>query len=280
MMIKEGQIIKTIAGFFDVKSDNKVYRLRASGSLRDNNLIPIVGDIVEFKNDSLLLKIKERKNCLIRPKVANVDQVAIVTALNEPKFSSLLLDKFLAIVESQNIQPIILFTKSDIGDVTPFKQYKSQGYKCFLINNKNENFNWNEIKNEFKDKLSVFTGQTGVGKTSTLNNLLNLTEKTDEISKALGRGKHTTRVVEIFSNDTIEIIDTPGFSSLEITLTKEQLSKSYFDFKQWSTMCKFSSCLHYKEQDCKVKENYENGKLLKSRYENYIKILLEIKNDW
>ena len=110
MMIKEGQIIKTIAGFFDVKSDNKVYRLRASGSLRDNNLIPIVGDIVEFKNDSLLLKIKERKNCLIRPKVANVDQVAIVTALNEPKFSSLLLDKFLAIVESQNIQPIILFT--------------------------------------------------------------------------------------------------------------------------------------------------------------------------
>lgn len=277
-IIKRGQIVKSIAGFFDVISENKIYRLRASGSLRDNDISPIVGDFVEFKDDQLLTKVEQRKNCLIRPKVANVDQVAIVTSLNEPNFSSLLLDKFLAIVESQNIHPIIIFTKADIGDTKPFNNYQEQGYECLLIDNKNKNTDWEFIKNTFKKKLTVFTGQSGVGKTSTLNNLLNLTEETNEISKALGRGKHTTRVVEIFSNEIIKIIDTPGFSSLEIQISESNLAKSYFDFKIWSNSCKFNSCLHYKEIDCEVKRKYEEGKLLKSRYENYIKILLEIKN--
>ena len=116
-MIKEGQIIKIIAGFYDVKSfDNQIFRLRASGSLRDNNITPLVGDYVEFKDEQLLTKIKPRKNELIRPKVANIDQAIIVTALSEPSFSSLLLDKMLAIIESQSIPVVIIFTKSDLGN--------------------------------------------------------------------------------------------------------------------------------------------------------------------
>ncbi len=279
-MNKKGQVIKVIAGYFDVKTqDNKIYRLRASGNLRNLNLSPIVGDFVEFEKDSLLTSIDERKNVLIRPKVANVDQAAIIMSLDNPKFSSLLLDKFLANIEFQNINTIIIFTKSDLGNNQPYQDYLSQGFNCLLINNKDENFNWDIIKQNFKNKLTVFTGQSGVGKTSTLNNLLGLNEKTNEISKALGRGKHTTRVVEIFFKDNIEIIDTPGFGSLEIKLTPLELSKSYFDFRKWSNKCKFTSCLHHREQECEIKRQLENGKLLKSRYENYIKILEEAKEN-
>ena len=127
-----------------------------------------------------------------------------------------------------------------------------------------------------KNKLTVFTGQSGAGKTSLLNNLFNLSNETNEISKALNRGKHTTRVVEIFEKENMKIIDTPGFSSLAINLTKEELSKSYFDFKNWSKLCEFNSCLHYKEKKCEIKKQLEMKKLLNSRYENYIKMLLEI----
>lgn len=282
-MLKKGRIIKVISGFYDVKTnDNKIIRLRASGYLRDNNIIPVVGDIVEYRDEKVIDNISERKNFLIRPKVANVDCVAIVVSLDKPKFSSLLLDRFLAIVEFQNIETMIIFTKADIGDNRPYYDYKSQNFNCVLINNNNdENFKWNETRKIFENKLVVFTGQSGVGKSTTINHLLNSNQETNEISNALGRGKHTTRVVEIISNENIEIIDTPGFGSIEVTLTKEQLAKSYFDFKKWSKECKFSSCLHYKENSCKVKEQLENGKLLKSRYDNYIKILLELKdNDW
>ena len=276
-MIKEGQIIKIIAGFYDVKSfDNQIFRLRASGSLRDNNITPLVGDYVEFKDEQLLTKIRPRKNELIRPKVATIDQAIIVTALSEPSFSSLLLDKMLAIIESQSIPVVIIFTKSDLGNQQPYYDYQSQGYKCFMINNHDNSSNWNEIKNTLKNKLTVFTGQSGAGKTSLLNNLFNLSNETNEISKALNRGKHTTRVVEIFEEENMKIIDTPGFSSLVINLTKEELAKSYFDFKNWSKLCEFNSCLHYKEKNCEIKKQLEMKKLLNSRYENYIKMLLEI----
>ena len=244
--------------------------------MRDNNTTPLIGDYVEFKDEQLLTKIKPRKNELIRPKVANIDQAIIVTALSEPSFSSLLLDKMLAIIESQSIPVVIIFTKSDLGNQQPYYDYQSQGYKCFMINNHDNSSNWSEIKNTLKNKLTVFTGQSGAGKTSLLNNLFNLSNETNEISKALNRGKHTTRVVEIFEEENMKIIDTPGFSSLVINLTKEELAKSYFDFKNWSKLCEFNSCLHYKEKNCEIKKQLEMKKLLNSRYENYIKMLLEI----
>lgn len=275
-MVKKGQIIKIIAGFYDVKSfDNQIFRLRGSGTLRDNNILPLVGDYVQFKDDQLLISIEPRNNELIRPKVANIDQAIIVTALSEPSFSSLLLDKMLAIIESQSIPVLIIFTKSDLGNQQPYHDYQSQNYQCFMVNNHDNDTNWNEIKKVLKNKLTVFTGQSGAGKTSLLNNLFNLSNETNEISKALNRGKHTTRVVEIFEKEDMKIIDTPGFSSLTINLTKEELSKSYFDFKKWSKLCEFTSCLHYKEENCEIKRQLKMKKLLNSRYENYIKMLLE-----
>lgn len=225
-----GQIIRVNAGFFDVQSEQKVYRLRASGTLRDQKIIPIVGDYVKFNVDGILLEVLERQNVLIRPKVANVDQVVIVCALNEPKFSSLLLDRFLAMIEAQNLDVIILFTKADLFDHQPFYDYQSQNYQCFLIDNINEN-NHQDLIKLLTNKLSVFTGQSGVGKSTTINKLLNLDLKTNAISKALGRGKHTTRVVEIHQVDQIKIIDTPGFGSIQVDLTKQQLATAFKDFK-------------------------------------------------
>lgn len=267
-----GQVVRVISGFYDIEVDSTIFRVRGSGNLRESENSPVVGDFVDFSKNGLLNKILDRKNFLIRPKVSNVDYVVIVTSLNEPKFSSLLLDRFLIIVESQNIEPIIVFTKSDLGNLKPYDDYKSQNYNCFYVDNKKPK-NIGILKNALKNKLSVFTGQSGVGKSSTINNILNLELKTDNISQSLGRGKHTTRVVEMHKKDNIKIIDTPGFSSLQINLTKLQISKSFKDFRIWSKKCKFTSCLHYKEQNCEIKKKLENKELLKSRYDNYIKIL-------
>ena len=268
-----GQVLKVIAGFFDVESEQKIYRLRASGSLREQKIIPIVGDYVEFNPDGILLNVLDRQNVLIRPKVANVDQVAIVCALDEPKFSSLLLDRFLAIIESQNLDVIILFTKADRFDHQPFYDYQSQNYQCFLIDN-NQDLIDQKLINLLTSKLTVFTGQSGVGKSTTINKLLKLNLKTNAISKALGRGKHTTRVVEIHHINNIKIIDTPGFGSIKVSLTKQELATSFKDFKIWTKQCKFRSCLHYKENDCFVKQQLNQKKLLQQRYDNYLKILL------
>ena len=268
-----GQVLKVIAGFFDVESEQKIYRLRASGSLREQKIIPIVGDYVEFNPDGILLNVLDRQNVLIRPKVANVDQVAIVCALDEPKFSSLLLDRFLAIIESQNLDVIILFTKADRFDHQPFYDYQSQNYQCFLIDN-NQDWIDQKLINLLTSKLTVFTGQSGVGKSTTINKLLKLNLKTNAISKALGRGKHTTRVVEIHHINNIKIIDTPGFGSIKVSLTKQELATSFKDFKIWAKQCKFRSCLHYKENDCFVKQQLNEKKLLQQRYDNYLKILL------
>lgn len=267
-----GQVIRVISGFYDIEVNSNVFRVRGCGNLRENETSPVVGDFVDFTKNGLLNKILDRKNFLIRPKVANVDYVVIITSLNEPKFSSLLLDRFLIVVESQNIEPIIVFTKSDIGDLKPYEDYKSQNYNCFFIDNKNKQ-NIDILKTKLENKLSVFTGQSGVGKSSTINNILNLDLKTDAISQSLGRGKHTTRVVEIHRKDNIRIIDTPGFSSLEVSLTRLEIAKAFKDFREWSKKCKFNSCLHYKEINCEIKNKLKNKELLQSRYDNYIKIL-------
>lgn len=283
-MIKVGQVIKLNAGFYDIKSENKIFRTRARGNLREQNINPLVGDFVEFQENGFLINVLARKNFMLRPKVANVDCVAIVTSLVEPKLSTLLLDKFLAIIEFQKIEPILIFTKIDLAnDRQVIQDYISQGYSCFEIDNKNTSYQTIEnLKSILKNKLVVFTGQTGVGKSTTINNLLNLDLETNEISKALGRGKHTTRTIEIFTKDDLSIIDTPGFGSLEINLTQLELAKSFKDFQVWSKQCKFRSCLHYKEneEECFIKRKKRSGELLESRYENYLKMLNKENEKW
>ncbi|MGL6125192.1 MAG: ribosome small subunit-dependent GTPase A [Metamycoplasmataceae bacterium] len=274
-----GKVLKVNSGFYDILSNGNVYRTRGSGNLRNTSQHPVVGDNVKFNPDGFLYEILERKNFLVRPKVANVDQVVIVTALCEPKFSSFILDKFLAIVEFQNIMPIILFTKADLTNDKIYQDYKSQGYVVVKISNNNIEQNFDELKKLLVGKLSVFTGQSGAGKSSTINNITDLNLDTQNISKSLGRGKHTTRIVEIYQFDDFEIIDTPGFSILESTLSKIDLSKSFHDFKKLSFECEFRTCIHFKELNCKIKEELEKGNILKSRYKNYLRLISEVEDE-
>lgn len=272
-----GQVVRVIAGYYDVVTeDNKEYRTRGSGNMRNEQQSPLVGDYVDFEIDGFVSKIHERKNSLVRPKVANVDQAIVVISLKEPDYSSILLNKFLAIIEFNNIDPIIVFTKKDLTNETHLNEFKNFGYKTFEISNLDPN-TLSELKNVFKGKLSVFTGQTGAGKSTTINNLAQTDRETQEISKALGRGKHTTRVVEIVPWHGGRLIDTPGFSSLELNLTKLELSKSYKQFRELSSDCKFNNCLHDKEKDCGVKRAVEAKVVSEQRYNDYIRLLQEAK---
>lgn len=268
----KGKIVQINAGFYYLKHNNEIFVLRGSGNLKQSGVVPLVGDWAKFKKDEFLLSILERKNYFDRPKIANIDQIIIVMSLAEPQFKSFLLNKFLAIFEHKDIEPIILFTKSDISDIRPQKHYAANGYKCFTISNiTNENIGL--LTSLFKDKVTAFVGQTGVGKSSTINSLTGLALKTSPISKALGRGKHTTRITQIYDWYEGELIDTPGFSSIEFQLNKIELANAYHDFRKLAKQCQFRNCLHMKEKHCAVKNAVKNEKIYLERYNDYIKLM-------
>lgn len=226
------------------------------------------------------MKLLPRKNFLIRPPICNVDQAFIVSSCKEPDFSSALLDKFLLIIEHLDIEPIIILSKADLDDGSIDKyitSYERAGYKIFKISSK-DNQGIDNLKTLFKDKVTVITGQSGVGKSSLLNALdINLNLETNEISKSLGRGKHTTRHVELIKMYGGYIGDTPGFSSLELKMSPEQLAVAYHDFAKYSLQCKFRGCLHDSEPNCAVKNAVNDGNISKERYEHYLLNLQEVK---
>jgi ribosome biogenesis GTPase len=275
---------------YEVRMDKKIYLAEISGNIKNSENHPIVGDIVnlqemEYSERLMIKSIEPRKNKLLRPKVANIDQAIIVNSVKEPNLSTYLIDKMLAIIEYQDIEPVILITKEDLVKKDDpiyeiVERYRKDGYKIFLISNEKQT-GIEELKNMIKNKLSVITGQSGVGKSTTLNSLkIELALQTQEISTSLNRGKHTTRfnkIYEIF--DKSYIIDTPGFSSLEIKLTKEDLAISFHDFKEHGVKCKFNNCLHNKEPECVIKDMVESGKISKERYTNYLKLLKEITDE-
>lgn len=227
------------------------------------------------------MNVLPRHNCLVRPPICNVDQALIVSSCKEPDFSSILLDKFLLVIEHLGIEPIIIISKMDLDEDESVKQYvkdyRQAGYRVYEISSK-DNHGLEELKTVFKDKVSVITGQSGVGKSSFLNALdINLKLETNEISKSLGRGKHTTRHVELLKMYGGYLGDTPGFSSLELEMTPEELAVAYHDFAQFSHECKFRGCLHDSEPNCGVKKAVEDGKISKERYEHYLMNLQDVK---
>ena len=227
------------------------------------------------------MNVLPRHNCLVRPPICNVDQALIVSSCKEPDFSSILLDKFLLVIEHLGIEPIIIISKMDLDEDKSVKQYvkdyRQAGYRVYEISSK-DNHGLEELKTVFKDKVSVITGQSGVGKSSFLNALdINLKLETNEISKSLGRGKHTTRHVELLKMYGGYLGDTPGFSSLELEMTPEELAVAYHDFAQFSHECKFRGCLHDSEPNCGVKKAVEDGKISKERYEHYLMNLQDVK---
>jgi ribosome small subunit-dependent GTPase A len=282
-MIKYGRIIKSLAGFYYIENNKQIERTRARGNFRKHGTKPLVGDFADYTADDLednegyILKIHERKNSLVRPPITNVDQAVIVMSTLDPNFSLNLLDRFLALLEHKNIQPLIYISKLDLIDNTYFyekvqKDYENIGYKVF--------FKPEELLAEFVDKVTVFMGQTGAGKSTLLNKIApDLTLETQETSDKLGRGRHTTRSVELFPIAGGWIADTPGFSSFDYEVKDaSDLNEVFIDIRKYSHDCKFRGCTHTHEPSCAVKDAVGQGNILESRYDNYLQLLSEIQN--
>ncbi len=271
----EGQIVKISSDLYFVSAMDTIYPCKCRGIFRKEHITPVVGDYVFFDAEKKVIeKILPRKNVLERPKVSNIDQAILVTSLKEPDFSLHLLDKFLVLCEVNDIQPIICITKGDLVKQEELKEYeeilkyyKDLGYPVV----------WNtdviSLEKILKEKTSVFTGQTGAGKSTLLNKLnpkWNL--ETGEISHALGRGKHTTRVVELFPFLGGKVMDTPGFSALSLEkYSKEQIRNAFLEFSKYP--CPFPDCSHTKETDCVVKSKVLENHIMKSRYLHYLQFI-------
>lgn len=277
-MNNTGIITKIISNLYTVSVDGELYDCRARGKFRKDEITPLVGDFVVIdRENNYILEIKKRKNSLSRPMIANVDIALIMTSLKEPDLSLNLLDRELLCVENAGIEPIICLSKSDLLSKTEkneykkvFAYYKSIGYK--VVKN-TETF---KIKRMLKGHTVVLTGQTGSGKSTILNRLdKKLDLKTSPISKALGRGVHTTRHVELFKVKGAFIADTPGFSALDLSFPKENLKMLFREFQ--GIECKFKDCEHIKEKGCGVLDAFDNGKIKQTRYENYVKFRGEMK---
>lgn len=277
----KGQIRQSLSGYYDIFSEDKTYRTRARGNFRKKGQTPLVGDYVEFKadneNEGYVLKILERKNQLVRPPVANVDCAIVVTACIEPDFSSNLLDRQLVMLSENEIVPILYFSKADLMDETtkermlPVFDYYSKYYRTVVSEKNMADEELVSALLEEAGNVLVVMGQTGAGKSTLLNRLdPKLKLETGEISKALSRGRHTTRKVSLMDVKGHLIADTPGFSSFELReIEKERLSSLFEDFNEYSPQCRFRGCLHLNEPDCAVKAAVLEGKILESRYENY-----------
>ena len=273
----QGRIIKNISNDYTVQTKTgNVFVCKCRGKFRNMKIIPLVGDEVLFDDENnYILEILPRKNELKRPPVSNISQVMILTSVKHPNFSSYLLDKLITIIEYNCIEPIICFTKLDLLNEeemheieTIMDYYKKIGYQVY------RNTDLEQIKHIFQDKITVFTGQSGAGKSTLLNHLdAQLQLKTSEISYALGRGKHTTRHVELIPLFGGLVADTPGFSALDFEMDKASIRDQFKEFEMYKEYCKYKDCMHDKEDHCMVKDKVEDGTILKSRYENYIQFI-------
>ena len=285
-----GKIIKGIAGFYYVHVEGKgIYECRAKGIFRNEKIKPLVGDNVEMEvldekdMEGNILRILPRSSTLIRPAVANVDQAMIIFAIVKPNPNFNLLDRFLIRMERQHLPTVICFNKQDIASSEEKealrKAYETCGYHVLFISAL-ENEGLEQVKGILAGKTTTVAGPSGVGKSSLINQLAPAANmETGEISAKIERGRHTTRHSEIIAlGEETYIVDTPGFTSLDISeITKEELGQYYPEFVQYEPYCKFSGCAHITEPSCGIKDAVADGRISKVRYENYKELYRELK---
>ena len=283
-----GTVVKAISGFYYVAAGNKVFECKARGNFRHSKISPIVGDKVNISvlpdERGIIEDIEDRKNCLNRPIIANIDKLIIVSSYTNPAPDLYMIDRLTAVAVFNNIMPIIVFNKSDTGDFTEFASiYKNAGLNTYIVS-ANDKDSVKNLKYEFVDSVCAMAGNSGVGKSSLINALFEgFNLKTGEVSTALGRGKHTTRHTELFKNSLGGFVaDTPGFSSIEqvdnLYNFKIKLPQTFKDFLPFINTCKFNNCTHTTEKGCSVLEALKDGKIQKSRHDSYCRLFLELKN--
>lgn len=280
----EGKILKGIGGFYYVKTKDGIVECKARGKFRHKELKPVVGDDVKItieNNKGVIEDIHKRSSELIRPAVSNVTLAFVVFAVRNPDINFDLLNRFLVLCESNNIEAIVCLNKIDLVSKEEREEIKEKinniGYEVLFINAK-EGHGIDELKDKIEGNVTVLCGPSGAGKSTLINKLCNRNSmETGEISEKLKRGKHTTRHSELIEINDGYIVDTPGFTTLEITfLDKDELKYSFPEFEEYNDLCKFRGCLHYKEPGCAVKKAVEDKKINKYRYDFYVKTLEEI----
>lgn len=284
---KSGIILKGIGGFYYVETADGVFECKAKGKFRKDGIAPLAGDhvIIEVNQnaENTISVIEERKNFLKRPPVANIDQLLIVVSMRDPEPNTLVIDKMTALAENNGIEPILVFSKTDLASAEYLIDiYKTTGYKIYKIS-PDDHEDLEAIKVELSGKLTAFTGNSGAGKSTLINALCpELSLNTGEVSSKLKRGRHTTRQAEIFHIGDGLIIDTAGFSSIDLIsndpILKGELVNCFPEFAEYIGQCKFTSCSHTCEKGCKICEMTEKGIISKSRHDNYVFLYNEAKN--
>lgn len=288
----DGIIIKGIGGFYYVEAaDGIIYECKARGVFRKEKITPLAGDKVEISVDendkNSIDKIYERRNMFKRPPIANVDKLVIVSSVCDPRPNLLIIDRLAAVAVYKNVEPIIVFTKNDLQSADEYIEiYKNAGFKTFAVSNETGE-GIGEVKEVIENGVCVFTGNSGVGKSSLINRMYpDFALETGEISKKLGRGRHTTRHVELLKINNGYIADTPGFSSLDFEtndlIKKDELAFCFPDFSDYIDSCKFSTCAHVNDKGCRLIEAVNSGDVMRSRHESYVTMYNEVKDikDW
>lgn len=280
--VKSGIITKCLGGLYTVESPDGIFSCKARGVFRSKGISPCVGDSVEFQ-DEVITAVAERRNCIIRPPLANLDQLIFIVSTCDPAPNYLLLDKFIAIAEYKGIKPVVAVTKTDLGsssDITDI--YGKIGIDVIEIDYSDKN-TIDAVKNILTGKISAFTGNSGAGKSTLLNAVdPTLDIPTAEISKKLGRGRHTTRHAELYKLETGGYIaDTPGFSTFETNrydiIRKEELAGCFREMAEFTSQCRFKDCSHTCEKGCAVLDALGEGKISESRHTSYCTMYDEAK---
>lgn len=274
----EGRIVGLNCGYYSVLADGMIFKVKARGAFRNKSIKPVVGDKVELDDTYFVINmVYDRQTYLKRPVIANLSQMLIVSSLVEPEFSYHLVFKYLTYANLHGIKAKIVLTKSDkYDDKDKIKEIKDVFNKLdidvFVISNKTKE-GLEEIRKLFRNEITCLIGQTGVGKSSLINSIdPEFNRNVGEYSEALGRGKHETKEVILLPYEGGFIADTPGFSSLDLELYKEEIAQYFPGFSSRFTECYFSNCLHISEKKCKVKEAIENGEIPMIAYESYLKL--------